>query len=336
MNKKKRFHISDALTRGLRDTIQIAESNTDLFRNVVLPLSRVELDPDNPRQLAICLKDVREGIDPMDSQFARKQVELEKLEELAFTIKASGLINPIVVYKSGEMYRVVAGERRSLASILAGKQEIDARVFSEKPKGFELKLIQWIENTAREDLSLAERLDNMRDIVKEYQRQHGSVELTATLIKSITGLSLSQSSYYLAALQAPEDVQCHIQNGNIRNLDKAALISTISSADVRSQAMAACLQGASLKQIKLVISQQKSLHKNKLPLQTEQRGRTTVKIQMGSTAKPQVVKTMVDSILNQSEYNKYLTTFAQVDWMDLRQTTKAFRKLVEILELEMA
>ncbi|MCP6769829.1 ParB N-terminal domain-containing protein, partial [Klebsiella pneumoniae] len=78
--------------------------------------------------------------------------ELEKLKELASTIESSGVINPIVVYKRGEVYRVVAGERRCLASFLANKSEIEARVFNEKPKGFELKLIQWIENTAREDL----------------------------------------------------------------------------------------------------------------------------------------------------------------------------------------
>ena len=77
---------------------------------------------------------------------------------MAHTIKANGVINPIVVYKLGELYRIVAGERRCLASILAGKQEIEARVFNEKPKGFDLKLIQWVENTAREDLTLDERL----------------------------------------------------------------------------------------------------------------------------------------------------------------------------------
>ena len=53
------------------------------------------------------------------------------------------------------------------------------------------------------------------------------VEVTATLLKNITGLSLSQTTYYLAAMNAPDDVQIEIQNGNIRNLDKAALIAGI-------------------------------------------------------------------------------------------------------------
>src|SRR3990167_7297971 len=157
MSKRKRFGVSQALTRGLSETIDVVENNAGVFRNVILPLSRIELDPDNPRKLAVSLEDIQQGINKGDAALSQKLAEVEKLKELAETIKTSGVINPIVVYKRGEHYRVVAGERRCLASILAGKQEIDARVFNEKPKGFELKLIQWIENTAREDLTLDER-----------------------------------------------------------------------------------------------------------------------------------------------------------------------------------
>jgi ParB family chromosome partitioning protein len=229
MSKKKRFGISAALTRGLTETINVVEHNAGIFRNTILPLTRIELDPDNPRQLSINLFDVKAGIQPDDSCYQRKYEELEKLKELAHTIKASGVINPIVVYKQGEFYRVVAGERRCLASILAGKQEIEARVFNERPRAFELKLIQWVENTAREDLTLNERLENIREIIKAYQLQHHHSEVNATLLKNITGLSLSQSSYYLAALNAPHDVQTEIQHGNIRNLDKAAFIACVTS-----------------------------------------------------------------------------------------------------------
>src|SRR4029079_10980200 len=118
MSKKKRFGISEALTRGLSETINVVENNAGTYRNVVLPLSRIELDPDNPRKLEIDLADVRAGIRPDDPTFTAKQEELERLKELAHTIKTSGVINPVVVYKSGEVYRVVAGERRCLASII--------------------------------------------------------------------------------------------------------------------------------------------------------------------------------------------------------------------------
>lgn len=338
MTKKKRFGISQALTRGLSETINVVENNAGTFRNVVLPLSRIELDPENPRKLAIDLADVRAGIRPDDPKFQIKQEELERLKELAHTIKTSGVINPIVVYKLGETYRIVAGERRSLASILAGKQEIEARVFNEKPKGFDLKLVQWIENTAREDLTLDERLGNVRDLLKEYVAQNGQADITATLLKSITGLSLSQTTYYLAALNAPKDVQDEIANGNIKNLDKAALLANIDLPDLRRQAIEACIHGSSLKEMRTLISQSKQVNKAKTILKAvpTTRGRTSAKINMGSTQSTDVVKTIVDSVLNMKEYNQYVEVFSEVEWTDLRQATKAFKKFIEIMELEMA
>ncbi len=337
MTKKKRFGISEALTRGLSETINVVENNAGTYRNVVLPLSRIELDPDNPRKLAVDLSDVRQGIRPDDPLYDRKQEEIERLKELAHTIKSSGVINPIVVYKLGEFYRIVAGERRCLASILAGKQEIEARVFNDKPKGFELKLVQWIENTAREDLTLDERLGNVRDILSEYQNQHGKTDVNATLLRNIMGLSLSQSTYYLTVLNAPADVQLEIQRGNIRNLDKAALLANVSSHETRKHAIDACISGSSLKELRSLINQQKTNKKSKLELiAPAKRGRQTVKINMGSTNNVDVVKALIEGILIQHDYSKYTDVFSQIDWMDLRQTTKAFRKLIEIMEREIA
>jgi ParB family chromosome partitioning protein len=337
MSKKKRFGISEALTRGLTETIHVVENNAGVFRNVVLPLSRIELDPDNPRKLTVNLDDVRHGVRPDDPQYQIKQDELSRLKELAHTIKSSGVINPIVVYKLGETYRVVAGERRSLASILAGKQEIDARVFNEKPKGFDLKLIQWIENTAREDLTLEERLNNVREIIHEYQIQHENQTVNATVLKEITGLSLSQTTYYLLVLSAPEDVQSEIRSGNIRNLDKAAVLAGIQSQDTRKRAIEACIQGSSLKELRNIISQQKVLaEKSKLDIKSEKRGRNATKVNMGSTHHIAVIRQIINCIITQEQYGKYKDIFSTVNWSDLKEATKAFRKLIEILELEMA
>lgn len=336
MSKKKRFGISEALTRGLSETIHVVENNAGMYRNVVLPLSRIELDPDNPRKLAIDLEDIRQGIRPDDTDYERKQEELSRLKELAHTIKTSGVINPIVVYKRGELYRIVAGERRSLASILAGKQEIDARVFNEKPKGFDLKLIQWIENTAREDLTLDERLGNVREIIHEYQLQHGTGEMTASVLRDITGLSLSQTTYYLAALNAPEDVRTAIQHGQIRNLDKAALLAGVEQKDLRHTILEACVQGSSLKELRSMVNQQKQLQVKATVMKMPTRGRQTSKVNMGSTKEAGVIKRIVECVLSHHRYSQYNDVFARVNWDDLKQSTRAFRKLVELLEVEVA
>lgn len=333
MTKRKRFGVSQALTRGLSETINVVENNAGIFRNVIIPLSRIELDPENPRKLAITLRDVQEGLDKSDSLYEQKSQELEKLKELAATIESSGVINPIVAYKRGEVYRVVAGERRCLASTLAGKLEIEARVFNEKPKGFELKLIQWIENTAREDLTLSERIGNIQDILTEFQLQHGESTITATLLKNITGLSLPQATYYLAVLQAPADVQSSIASGHIRSLDKAAVIASIDSSELRKEALQACINGSSLKELRAIISRDKQAAKAPLQLPAK-RGRAISRVNMGFTLKTDVVAAIVNSVLNQTQFKKYSDIFSKVNWEHFDQASRAFKKLIDILEHE--
>jgi ParB family chromosome partitioning protein len=335
MSKRKRFGVSQALSRGLSETINVVEHNPGVFRNVVIPLTRIELDPENPRKLAISMMDVQEGINKNDVFYEKKTEELEKLKALASTIESSGIINPVVVYKRGELYRVVAGERRCLASILAGKQEVDARVFNDKPRGFELKLIQWIENTAREDLTLDERIGNIREIIREYQNQNGISDISATLLKNLTGLSLPQATYYISVMEAPEDVQTMIVNGHLRSLDKAAVIAGIESLDLRSEAIKACIEGCSLKDLRSLITREKQFEKKKLVKNpVSKRGRVTTRVNMGHTFKTDVVQMIVKSVLNQNEFKKYSDIFSKVNWGHIDQTARAFRKLIEILEHE--
>ncbi len=335
MTKRKRFGVSQALTRGLTETIHVVENNAGIFRNVILPISRIELDPDNPRKLAISLNDIQKGIDKKDDLFERKMQELERLKELACTIESSGIINPIVVYKRGEVYRVVAGERRCLASILAGKLEIDARVFNEKPKGYELKLIQWIENTAREDLTLDERIGNIREIIREYQNQHGESRLTATLLKNVTGLSLPQATYYITVLNAPDDVKAAIGTGQLRSLDKAAVVAAIDSIDLRQEALQACMDGCTLKHLRKIVSREKTISRNKfVPKLVNKPGRAVTRVNMGFTLNTEVIQTIVKSVLEQNEYKKYSDIFSKVDWNHFDNASRAFKKLVEILEQE--
>lgn len=335
MSKRKRFGVSEALTRGLSETINVVENNAGIFRNVILPLSRIELDPDNPRKLAIGLMDIEQGLNKDDPLYEQKTEELEKLRELANTIESSGVINPIVVYKRAELYRVVAGERRCLASLLANKHEIEARIFNEKPKGYELKLVQWIENTAREDLTLDERVGNVREILKEYQYQHGETAVTATLLKNITGLSLPQATYYLAVMQAPDDLQNMIAVGRIRNLDKAAVIAGIDSPELRKEAIQACINGCTIKELRTMIARNKQIMKEpSLVSNNLKRGRSVTRINMGYTLKTDVVEAIVTSVLTQSTFKKYTDIFSKVNWGHLDQATRAFRKLIEILEHE--
>jgi ParB family chromosome partitioning protein len=330
MNKKKKFGVSSALTRGFTETISVVENSHGTFRNATIPISRLELDPDNPRKLAISLEDVIKGLNPKDEQYKTKQEELTRLNELANTIKSSGVINPIVVYKHADTYRVVAGERRTLASILAGKSEIEARVYNEKPTGFILKLVQWTENTAREDLSLFERIDNIKSIIQAYKVENSNAEITPSLLRELTGLSAAQISCYMTVLSCPADLAMAIQQKKLNNLDKAAFIAKIESDLIRAQILEAGINGASLKNLKQLVDQ--SAQKHTSSKVKDKRGRQSTQVTLGTTKSISVAKTILTSVVQQFKQHHHL--FNEVNWNSYESATSAFKRLIKLLEAE--
>ncbi|MEM1244305.1 MAG: ParB/RepB/Spo0J family partition protein [Pseudomonadota bacterium] len=331
MKKKKRFGVSEAITRGLSETIAVVENNPAKFRSAAIPLSRIELDPDNPRKLTITLDDVKLGLKKEDRHLKQKKLELERLNELAQTVKNSGVINPIVVYKHSDLYRVVAGERRCLASILANKTEIEARVYTEKPNQFDLKLLQWVENTAREDLKLYERIGNIKAIIHAYQAEFQGTIISVTKLSEITGLSISQCSYYLTVLSSPEDVKQLIAEMRINNLDKAVFLAKIEDKSIRSELIDAALQNKSLRELKLILEQHIKISKNVVH---KSRGRKTTRINLGTTKKPAVVKAIVENFLTKAPFSQYARHFKDIDWNDLKAATKSFKEFIELFETE--
>lgn len=84
----------------------------------------------------------------------RKHFDRAKLEELAQSIKESGLLEPIVVVKRGDRYMIVAGERRWRACGIAKIEKVPVRILeADDQKVAELSLL---ENLQREDLSIIE------------------------------------------------------------------------------------------------------------------------------------------------------------------------------------
>ena len=335
MSKKKRFGVSEALTRGLTETISVVENNQAKFRNAIIPLSRIQLDPDNPRKLDITIEDIKTGLNSTDPMYTSKLQEYESITELAHTIENSGIINPIVVYRHFDNYRVVAGERRTLACILLEKNEIEARVYNDKPKGFELKLLQWVENTAREDLKLYERLENVQTMIEAYEQEHPDDKVTATKLSEITGLSLPQSSYYIAIINSSTKILDLIKAGYINNLDKAVFITKEKDNTIQQQLIDATISQKSLKELKNLQTQ---LHKVSPKIQpqvkTKTRGRTASRVNLGSTKKISVAKRIVDEVISKSKYVNYQKHFASIDWSDYKAASKAFRELIELLETE--
>ena len=96
----------------------------------------------------------------------RKNFDDEKIEELSKSIKEYGVIQPIIVIKEDNYYRIVAGERRWRAAKKAGISEIPAivREYSEQQN----KEIALIENIQRENLNPVEKAMALKEILEKY------------------------------------------------------------------------------------------------------------------------------------------------------------------------
>jgi ParB family transcriptional regulator, chromosome partitioning protein len=104
----------------------------------------------------------------------RKDMNPEKLQELADSIKAQGVIQPIVVRKIGQdKYEIVAGERRWRASQLAGLQQIPVVIKDIDDRA--TMAIALIENIQRQDLNPLEEAEALRRLLDEFTMTHQQI-----------------------------------------------------------------------------------------------------------------------------------------------------------------
>lgn len=97
----------------------------------------------------------------------RRRFDQEKLEELAESIRLHGVVQPVVVTREIEGYRLVVGERRWRASQLAGLKEIPAIIREMTPQN--LLEVALIENLQRHDLNPVEEARAFQFLLREHQ-----------------------------------------------------------------------------------------------------------------------------------------------------------------------
>lgn len=332
MAKKKVFSIGNALSQGLEETIESAQNYSGELRIDVIPLRKIELDPENPRELSLTLDDAYNGIVANDHDKERKVSELESLASLSHSIQSHGIINPVLVYKFGESYRLIAGERRTLASILAGKTDIQAKILDEKPASLKISLLQWIENIERSDLSLWERLMNLDKIVEAFAKSQGlpQEQVTVTELAELIGCSKAQAVQYKAVLDADTEMRILISDNKIRNLDKAAFIIGITSKEQRKSAIDACVAGASLKELKKISETKSETLLSFKPV--ERRGRQSTTVKFGATKNLKVAKVVIESIIQNNALSSTFAGFKGIDWDDTRSVTESFKQVLKTLE----
>jgi ParB family chromosome partitioning protein len=336
MAKKKVFQISNALVEGLEETINAAHNYSGELRVDVIPIKKIDLDPDNPRDLTIIMQDVLYGVPDNDPWQNKKLDEIEDLKTLAHSIREQGLINPIVVYKFGEKYRLVAGERRTLASLIAGKTDIQAKILDTKPTELKISLLQWIENVERSDLSLWERLRNLEKIVNLYLLKKSTTlpQLTSTEISNLIGCSKPHAINYRAVLLASEELKEQIRTNKIRNLEKAALIANTPSKLIQHEMISACVLGSSLKKLRSIAERENQKRKlEKITAHVERRGRAANTIHLGMTRNVKVARVVLEALLQiRTMMQPNADKNVEVNWSDMKSINQAFRQMVKQLE----
>lgn len=332
MIKKKRFNLSNSLQKGFEETISIVENDEKLYRNVTIPINRIVTDPDNPRKLYLNIDDIHHGLDKKDPFYKEKNDEYESILELSNSIKESGLIQPIVVYKQLEKYCIIAGERRYLACVLAEKAEIEARIFQKHPTTLDIKLIQWFENNERKDLSLYERIENLKSIYDALTLDKKIAKVNGTLFQNVTKLAKTQAAQYANIITGHANVLEAIKLNIITSLDKATVINSCEDAALRQKAIDLCKSGASLIQLRSFFSTERRVS---LMNKQETRGKKAKKINLGHSYYPEVVRTLIEAVVTLPQFATAKDKFISIDWHDLKSVSQAFDNLKNLIELSL-
>jgi ParB family chromosome partitioning protein len=154
-----------------------------------------------------------EKIQP-NRQQPRQHFDQESIGELAASIRALGVLQPIVVSRSADGYELIAGHRRVLASRVAGKTSIPAVVRDDVRDRLELALA---ENLQRTDLNAIETARAYKLLMETY-------DLTQEQLAERLGKSRSAVANTLRALQAPQILQDAVQEGKITEGHLRALL----------------------------------------------------------------------------------------------------------------
>lgn len=203
----------------LDDIPEVVENKNYLNekKNLSQKLSKIEQnlpeklsDDEKDRIFEISLKD----IEPNTNQ-PRKNFDNDSLMELADSIRAHGVIQPIIVQKKGTKFVIVAGERRFRAARKVGLKTIPCIIknYSTQAK----KEIALVENVQREDLNPVEIAFAIKKLVDDY-----SLEMEEVAEK--IGKTRSVVSNYLRILRLEPEVLTMVEKGKLTFAHAKALV----------------------------------------------------------------------------------------------------------------
>ena len=156
---------------------------------------------DRDRIIYIDINDIR----PNSAQ-PRTVFDEEKLKELADSIKANGVIQPLLVREGKKGYELVAGERRWRASRIAGLRTIPCiiRDFDDRQNA----IVAIIENMQREDLNPIEEAIGLKSMTEKYG-------FTQEQVSASLGRSRTYITNSIRLLKLPPEIQEYVSSGQM-------------------------------------------------------------------------------------------------------------------------
>jgi len=171
---------------------------------------------------------------------SRKDFDPEQLQELADSIKANGIFQPILVTQAGKRFMIVAGERRWRAAKLAGLGTVPAVVKNYNAR--QISEIAIIENLQREDLNAIDLAQGIKRLMDEFF-------LTQEKVAVALGKNRSSIANLLRLLNLPQAVQQMIRSGTL-SAGHAKVLAVITSSDKCLSLARRCVdEGLSVRQL---------------------------------------------------------------------------------------
>ena len=193
----------------------------------------------------------------------RLQMDDARLEELARSIKANGVIQPILVKRTADGFQIIAGERRWRAAQRAGLLKVPV-VVREMPEGSDKEELELalIENVQRENL-------NPVDEALAYQRLADEHALTQDQIAAAVGKDRSSVANYLRLLRLPQEVRAELAGGTLSMGHARALLSLPDAAAQRQAATEVIGRALSVRETEMLVKRLASPRRASAPAPAE-------------------------------------------------------------------
>jgi len=190
--------------------------------------------------LGLVIQELDIGLIDNNINQPRKDFDPEQLQELADSIKANGIFQPILVTEAGKRFMIVAGERRWRAAKLAGLKTVPAVVRNYNAR--QISEIAIIENLQREDLNVIDLAQGIKRLMDEFF-------LTQEKVAIALGKNRSSIANVLRLLNLPKEVQQMIRSGTLSPGHAKVLVVVSNPTKCQSLADKCVKEGISVRQL---------------------------------------------------------------------------------------